>query len=244
MSRVAVVTGGGSGIGRAVCEHLARDRARVAVLDVDDDAANQVAAEIGGGAIGVGVDVSDRGAVDAAVGQVRSELGPVEILVTSAALTSFAPFEEITDELWRRYMAVNVDGVFHCTQAVIADMVAGGWGRIVTMSSVAGVKGSVNQVHYSATKAAVIGFTKALALEYATAGITANSIPPFAVETPSLHAAQEARHIPPTKYLTMAIPMGRLGTVDEIASMCAYLCSDAAGYVTGQVISPNGGAIT
>ncbi len=244
MSRVAVVTGGGSGIGRAVAAHLAAGGAAVAVLDVDADAARLAATELGGSATGIGVDVSERSAVVDAFGEVRSALGRVDTLVTSAALTSFAPFESITDETWSRYMAVNVDGVFHCAQAAIGDMVAAGWGRIVTISSVAGVRGSANQVHYSATKGAVIAFTKALALEYATTGVTANTITPFAVDTPALRAAQEARFIPPTEYLTRAIPMGRLGSVDEIASMCAYLCSDAAGYVTGQVMSPNGGAVT
>ena len=247
MSRVAVITGGGSGIGRAVCEQLGRDGHRVAVLDIDRSAAKEVTDAVrtqGSEAVGVAVDVADRAAVDAAFAQVHDQLGPVDILVTSAALTGFVPFGELTDAIWDREFAVNVNGVFYALQAALPDMVAGGWGRIVTISSVAGVTGSVNQGHYSATKGAVIALTKTIALEHASSGITANTIPPFTVDTPGLRAAQEDGHLPPTKYLARAVPMGRLGTVEEIAATCGFLCSDAAGYLTGQVISVNGGAVT
>ena len=245
-SRVAVVTGGGSGLGQSICEHLARDRRRVAVLDLDHGAAKQVADDLRGNgtdAIACGVDVADRAAVDHALETVRAELGPVEILVTSAALSGFTRFESITADEWARYLAVNLTGTFHTVQAAIADMVAAGWGRIVTISSAAGQVGSRHQAHYAASKGGVIALTKALALDYASRGITVNTIPPFTVDTPMLRASQRDGHVPPTDVITKMIPARRLGTGDDIAAMCAFLCSDGAGYVTGQVIGVNGGAV-
>lgn len=246
MSRVAVVTGGGSGIGLAICGHLARAGARVAVLDVTAGAAKQVADELrasGAEAIGVDVDVSDRAAVDAAFGEVRSQFGPIAILVTSAAVSGFVPFEDITLEDWNRTIAVNLTGTFHCLQAAIGDMTAAGWGRIVTISSAAGQTASPRQGHYSASKGGVIAMTKTVAVEYAARGITANTIPPFTVDTPMLRDAQGARALPRAEVLARMIPAGRLGTGDDIGATCAFLCSEAAGYITGQVIAVNGGAL-
>lgn len=245
--RVAVVTGGGSGVGLAVCEHLARAGRRVAVLDVDDAAAEAAASRLAGsgaGAVAVAVDVSDRGSVDAAFERVRSELGPVEILVTSAAVSGFVRFRDITLERWERMLAVNLTGTFNCLQAAIPDMVAAAWGRIVTISSAAGQAGSVRQADYAASKGGVIALTKTIALEYAAKGITANTIPPFTVDTPMLRAAQEAADLPGDDVLVRMIPVGRLGTVDDIAAVAAFLCSDEAGYVNGQVIAVNGAALT
>ncbi len=248
MNRVAVVTGGGTGIGRSICEHLARDGNDVALLDIDGraalDAAQQIGDATGVRTFGARVDVADRSAVAAAFDQVRDELGPVAILATSAAISGFVSFEELTDDVWAREMAVNVDGVFHCLRNSIPDMVEAGWGRIVTISSVAGVTGSVRQAHYSASKGAVISLTKTIALEYASRGITANTIPPFAVDTPGLRKAQADGDLPPAEFVNRMIPMGRLGTADDIGATCAFLCSDAASYITGQVISVNGGAVT
>jgi 2-hydroxycyclohexanecarboxyl-CoA dehydrogenase len=238
MSRVAVVTGGGSGMGRSIGEHLARQGHRVAVLDLDG-----LAVESTAGVIGVQVDVADRASVDDALTTVREELGPIAILVTSAAVSGFVPFEEITPEDWARTVAVNLTGTFHCIQAAIPDMVAAGWGRIVTISSAAGQTGSPRQGHYSASKGGVIALTKTVALEYAAKGITANTIPPFTVDTPMLRAAQEAKQIAPPEVLARMVPAGRLGTGDDIAAACAFLCSDEAGYITGQVIGVNGGAV-
>jgi 2-hydroxycyclohexanecarboxyl-CoA dehydrogenase len=247
MSRVAVVTGGASGLGLAICQHLAAQDVRVAVLDVDEDAAEKAAmglAGTGGRSMGVAVDVADRTAVGAAFDQVRAELGQIKVLVTSAAVSGFAAFEEISVEDWERTFRVNVSGTFHCLQLALPDMVEAGWGRIVTISSAAGQTGSRRQGHYAASKGAVIALTKTVALEYAGRGITANTVPPFVVDTPMLRAAQSAGNLPAGEVLARATPMGRLGNPDDVAATCAFLCSDAAGYVTGQVIGVNGGAVT
>ncbi|HEY5876978.1 MAG TPA: SDR family NAD(P)-dependent oxidoreductase [Ilumatobacteraceae bacterium] len=246
MSRVAVVTGGASGMGMSICTHLARAGCRVAVLDLAGGDAEATAATLrnqGHRALGAQVDVADRASVEQAYALVRSEFGPIEVLVTSAAVSGFVPFEEITLDDWNRTLAVNLTGTFHCVQAAIGDMVAAGWGRIVTISSAAGQTASPRQGHYSASKAGVIGLTRTLAAEYAARGITVNTIPPFVVDTPMLRAAQQAKHVFPTEYLLRAVPAGRLGTGDDIAAACAFLCSDAASYITGQVIAVNGGAV-
>ncbi|MFD0685982.1 SDR family NAD(P)-dependent oxidoreductase [Actinomadura fibrosa] len=247
MSRTAVVTGGASGLGLAVCEHLARQDRHVAVLDLDGDAAERLAGDLrakGHRAVAVKVDVADRGAVDRAFDEVRAELGPIEVLVTSAAVSGFLPFEDVGSGDWARTIAVNLTGTFNCLQSAIPDMVAARWGRIVTISSAAGQTGSPRQAHYAASKGGVIALTKTVALEYAAKGITANTVPPFTVDTPLLRAAQEARLLPGPDVLARMIPARRLGTGDDIAAMCAFLCSDEAGYVTGQVIGVNGGAVT
>jgi 2-hydroxycyclohexanecarboxyl-CoA dehydrogenase len=231
----------------AICRHLARDGRRVAVLDIDGDAAERAADGLrsdGAVAHAASVDVSDRAAVDRAFDGVRGELGPIEVLVTSAAVSGFVPFGKIALDDWERTIAVNLTGTFHCLQAAIPDMVAAGWGRIVTISSAAGQIGSVRQAHYSASKGGVIALTKAVALEYAAKGITANTIPPFTADTPMLRAEQESGKLPGADVLARMVPAGRLGTGDDIAAMCAFLCSDAAGYVTGQVVGVNGGAVT
>jgi 2-hydroxycyclohexanecarboxyl-CoA dehydrogenase len=246
-SRVAVVTGGASGVGQAICEHLARAGHRVAVLDIAGDQAEALAADLaarGDQALGAQVDVADRQSVEQAYARVRSDLGPIEIVVTSAAVTGYSPFEEMTLDDWTRTLTVNLTGTFHCVQAAIGEMAVAGWGRIVTISSVAGQAASPRQAHYSASKAGVIGLTKTLAVEYAAKGITVNTIPPFIVDTPMLGAAQAAGSVAPTESLVRAVPAGRLGTGDDIAAACAFLCSESASYITGQVLAVNGGALT
>lgn len=246
MSRVAVVTGGGSGLGQAISTKLAADGHRVAVLDVDVEAADRVAAEVraaGGTALAAGVDVSDENAVDSAFSTVRNSLGPVEILVTSAAIAGFTRFDKITLTEWNRYLAVNLTGTFLCVRAALSDMVAAGWGRIVTISSAAGQRGAPAQGHYSATKGGVIAMTKTLALDYAAKGITANTVPPFVIDSPMLREQQREGKLPAAEQLAKAIPARRLGAGDDVAAVCAFLCSDAAGYVNGQVIGVNGGAV-
>jgi NAD(P)-dependent dehydrogenase (short-subunit alcohol dehydrogenase family) len=230
-----------------VCEHLARAGHRIAVVDLDGDRVEETAAAVraqGGAAIASTLDVSDRGAVERAYTDVRASFGPIEIVVTSAAVSGFVPFAELTEPVWERTLRINLTGTFHCLQAALPDMVAAGWGRIVTISSAAGQTGSLRQGHYAASKGGVIALTKTIALEYAARGITANTIPPFTVDTPMLRAAQDDGHLPAAEVLTRMIPARRLGTGDDIAAMCAFLCSDAAGYVTGQVIGVNGGAVT
>lgn len=246
MSRVAVVTGGASGLGEAISAGLARDGHRVAVLDVNIEAAEQVASTLqaqGGQALAVEVDVSDEVAVESAFDTVRGALGPVEIIATSAAVAGFTRFDKITLNEWNRYLSVNLTGTFLCLRAALADMVAAQWGRIVTISSAAGQRGASRQGHYSATKGGVIALTKTIALDYAAKGITANTVPPFVIDTPLLRAQQSKGTLPPAEYLVKAIPAGRLGSGEDVAAMCSFLCSDAASYVTGQVIGVNGGAI-
>jgi NAD(P)-dependent dehydrogenase (short-subunit alcohol dehydrogenase family) len=246
VSRVAVVTGGASGVGRSVADHLARAGHAVAVLDIDGDAAVGAASDLandGAQTFGCRVDVADREGVEAAYAQVRSEFGPIEVLVTSAAVSDFVRFQDITAEQWDRTLTVNLTGTFHCIQAAIHDMVAARWGRIVTISSAAGQTSSPRQAHYSASKGGVIAMTKTIAAEFGRKGITANTVPPFTVDTPMLRSAQEAGHLPATDIIAGMIPAGRLGTVDDIGATCAFLCSEEAGFITGQVIAPNGGAV-
>ena len=173
----------------------------------------------------------------------RDQLGPIEILVTSAAVAGFTRFDQIGFDEWNRYLAVNLTGTFLCIQAALPDMVAAEWGRIVTISSAAGQTGSIRQGHYSASKGGVIALTKTVALEYAAKGITVNSVPPFTVDTPMLREAQRTKKLPPSEILARAIPAGRVGTGEDIAAICAFLCSDASSYITGQVIGVNGGAV-
>jgi 2-hydroxycyclohexanecarboxyl-CoA dehydrogenase len=224
---------------------LAQRGHRVALLDVDGNAAERAAGDLGQDdveAMGCAVDVSQRPAVDEALAAVRSALGPVEIMVTSAGVASFAPFHNITLEAWDQAMAVNLTGTFHCLQAAVPDMLDAGWGRIVTIASSAGQIGSPRQAHYAASKGGVIALTKTVAREYGARGITANTIPPFIVDTPMSRAARDAKDIPAVDDIAARIPSGRLGTVDDIAAACAFLCSEEASYITGQVIAVNGGA--
>ncbi|MEX0665970.1 MAG: SDR family NAD(P)-dependent oxidoreductase [Acidimicrobiia bacterium] len=244
MTRVAVVTGGASGMGLAIGQRLAADGHRVALLDLDGGAAERAAADVrgtGAQAIAATVDVADRGAVDAALELVREELGPVEIMVTSAGLDAFSPFTDISAEMWDRIIAVNLTGTFHCLQAAVPDMLAAGWGRIVTISSSSAQGGAARMAHYVASKGGVIGLTKALAVELGPHGITVNTIPPGAIDTPMSRRAQESGSLPDTEIIAKMIPVRRTGTPEDIAAACAFLCSEEAGYITGQQINLNGG---
>jgi 2-hydroxycyclohexanecarboxyl-CoA dehydrogenase len=244
MSRVAVVTGAASGMGLGIARHLSAAGRRVALLDLDGDAVTAAAADLGregASARGAQVDVSDRGAVDEAIARVRTELGPVEILVTSAGLDEFRPFTEITIDAWERILAVNLTGTFHCIQAVIPDMLAAGWGRIVTISSSSAQSGTARMAHYVASKAGVIGLTKALAIEYAPNGITVNTIPPGFIDTPMARRAEARGDLPSIDAVAARTPVRRAGTPDDIAAACTFLCSDEAGYITGQALNVNGG---
>ena len=244
--RVAVVTGGASGMGEATCHELGRRGHKIAILDLDSESAHRVAEDLRGEgvtALAVDVDVTDRPAVDEAFAKVRSELGPVSILVTSAGMMAFAPFLEIAPESWTRIVDVNLTGTFHCCQAALPDMLAAQWGRIVMISSSSAQRGSPGMAHYAASKGAVITLTKSLAHEYAPAGITVNNIPPSGIETPMQHQSQAAGKLPSNEALARRIPLGHLGTGADIAAAVGFLCSEEAGFITGQVLGVNGGAV-
>ncbi len=241
---IAVVTGAASGIGLGVASQFVSDGHDVAILDRDggraEAAATQLAAE-GVRVLAVEVDVADRSSVEAAFGRVRAELGPVGILVTSAGVESFDPLLEITPEKWDTIIAVNLTGTFSCVQAAVPDMLAGGWGRIVTISSSSAQSGAPNMAHYVASKGGVIALTKALAVDLARSGITVNTIPPSLVDTPMARAAEAAGDFPGVDVVGPMVPLGRAGTPADIAAACSFLCSEGGSYITGQIIGVNGG---
>jgi len=244
MARTAVVTGAGSGMGLAVALRLAREGHGVALLDVDGEAALRAADDLeraGARAIGAAVDVSNRSEVDAALGRARAELGPVGIVVTSAGIDRFESFLDISAESWDRMLSVNLTGTFHCLQAAVPDMLDQRWGRIVTISSSSAQSGAARMAHYVASKGGVIGLTKALALELAPHGITVNTIPPGFILTPMMRRAEERGDVADIDAIAQRTPVRRPGTADDVAAACAFLCSEEAGYITGQAINVNGG---
>jgi 2-hydroxycyclohexanecarboxyl-CoA dehydrogenase len=246
MSRVAVVTGGGSGMGEATCHELARRGHHLAVLDVNGQAALRVSEELranGANTLGLAVDVTDRPAVEDGFSRVRSQLGPVGILVTSAGIFGMAPFDQITPQAWARMIDVNLTGTFHCCQVALPDMVAAKWGRIVMISSSSAQRGSPYMAHYAASKGGVVVLTKSLAREYAQSGITVNNIPPSGIETPMQHQGQREGKLPSNDQMASSIPMGHLGTGDDVAAAVGFLTSEEAGFITGQVLGVNGGSV-
>ncbi|WP_256386360.1 SDR family NAD(P)-dependent oxidoreductase [Mycobacterium sp. GA-1841] len=245
-NRVAVVTGGASGMGEATCHELGRRGHKVAVLDVNADAAQRVTDDLrsaGVTAVAVGADITDRTAVADAFGKVRSELGSVGILVTSAGMFGYASFADITEESWSQMIEVNLSGTFRCCQVALPDMVDAGWGRIVMISSSSAQRGTPFAAHYAASKGALLTLTKSLAREYAAHGITVNNIPPSGIETPMQHQSQAAGYLPSNETIAANIPLGRLGTGADIAAAVGFLCSDEAGFITGQTIGVNGGSV-
>ncbi|MFL6085587.1 MAG: SDR family NAD(P)-dependent oxidoreductase [Mycobacterium sp.] len=232
--KTAVVTGGGSGIGRAVADRLRADGYHVATIDLNpsDDEFAQTA------------DVTDRAHVDAALAAIRAQLGPVTVLVNAAGLDGFNRFTDITFDEWRKVVDVNLNGVFHCIQAVLPDMVEAGWGRIVNISSSSTHSGTPYMSHYVAAKSAVNGLTKSLALEYGPAGITVNAVPPGFIDTPMLRNAESLGRIRDVQATIDATPVRRIGRPEDIAAACAFLISDEAGYITGQILGVNGGRNT
>ena len=245
-NRVAVVTGGASGMGEATCHELGRRGYQVAVLDLNAEAAQRVTEELraeGVTALAVGVDVSDRAGVEEAFAKVRSQLGPVSALVTSAGMFAYACFADITVDSWQKMLDVNLTGTFHCCQVALPDMVDAGWGRIVLISSSSAQRGTPFAAHYASSKGALLTLTKSLAREYATAGITVNNIPPSGIETPMQHASQAAGHLPSNETIAANIPLGRLGTGADIAAAVGFLCSEEAGFITGQTLGVNGGSV-
>jgi 2-hydroxycyclohexanecarboxyl-CoA dehydrogenase len=241
--RVALVTGGASGIGRSICLRLARDGVAVAALDLNHPAAEATAAAIvaaGGQAMAVVADVADATAVRAAVDRVHAGLGPVHVMVNVAGIGAFVPLIDMTDDEWNRMIAVHLTGTFNCTRAVLPDMLATGWGRIVNTASVAGLNGGGPGLsHYAAAKGGIIAFSKALAHELGPSGITVNCLAPGLVDTPLIRSSLVTAEL--RARAVEGAPVRRIGTPDDIAAACAFLVSDESSFCTGQVISPNGG---
>ena len=243
--RVAVVSGGAAGIGRAIAGRLARDGFQVAILDIDGGAADQAAKSIesaGGTARGYEADVSDREQVDAALAAARSDLGPLAVVVANAAVALLQPFLSMTLDQWNRTLAINLTGTFNLVQSALPDLVDAGWGRVVLISSSSAQRGAPRMAHYAASKGGQLTLTKALAVEFAKSGVTVNTVAPSAVDTPSVQRKRAAGTMPPADVMAKNIPVGRMGTGDDIAGAVAYLVSDDASYVTGQTVSVNGGA--
>jgi len=241
--RNAIVTGGASGLGRAIALDLARSGADVAVLDLRPEPAGEVALEIarlGRRAVAIGVDVASAQSVADAVARARAALGPCHVLVNSAGIADFVPFADLGEERWQRMIDVHLGGTYRMTHAVVGDMTAAGWGRIVNVSSAAALNGGgPGLAHYAAAKAGILGFTKSLAQELGPAGVTVNAIAPGLIDTPLIHAAGA----PASLYdqVVARLPVRRIGRPEDIAAACSYLVSEEASFCTGQVLSPNGG---
>ena len=244
--RIALVTGGGGGIGRAISLALAGDGRAVGVGDLRSNAAAATAeavGEAGGSALAVVLDVTDPESVRAGVDRVATELGPVEILVNNAGWDELVPFLETDEEFWDRVIEINFKGCLRLTHAVLANMVDRGWGRVVNIGSDAGRVGSSSESVYSGAKAGIIAFTKTIAREVARDGVTANTVCPGPTRTPMLEemAAAGDRGEVLVASLERAIPMRRLGEPEDVARAVAFLASDGAGYITGQTLSVSGG---
>jgi 2-hydroxycyclohexanecarboxyl-CoA dehydrogenase len=234
-AKTAVVTGGASGIGRAVADRLRSDGFRVAVIDLSptEDGRGHVA------------DVTDRGQVDAAVSAIRAEFGPILVLVNAAGVEGFKKFSSMSFQEWSKVIDVNLNGVFHTIQAVLPDMIEAGWGRIVNISSSSTHSGQPFMAHYVAAKSAVNGLTKSLALEYGPNGITVNAVPPGFVDTPMLRSAERRQLLGGTvEDHINRTPVRRVGRPEDIAAACAFFVSEEASYITGQILGVNGGRNT
>ncbi|MGH3263077.1 MAG: SDR family NAD(P)-dependent oxidoreductase, partial [Trebonia sp.] len=224
-NRVAFVTGAARGIGRRIAETLRDQGARVAVGDLE-------APEIDG-VLGVAMNVTDEQSVEAGFSQVASSLGPVEILVVNAGIFVIEPFESTTLASWQRTIDVNLTGAFLCAKQAVGAMRAAGYGRIVMIGSSAGKTGGAKSMAaYGASKAGVMTLAKSIASEYARDGITSNALAPSLIDTDMISSMPD---------LHDRVPVGRLGTVDDVATLVAFLCSEHAGYITGEVVDINGG---
>lgn len=237
--KVAVVTGGARGLGRAISQRLAREGAAVGVWDLNAEGARETVDEIrreGGQAISCVGDAADANDVARCAAETRQSLGSISILVNNAGIVGFERFLSITEDMWDRMMRVNAKGPFLCIKEIVPDMLAAGWGRIINISSSSAQTGAGSMSHYVASKGGVIGLTKALAIEFAATGITVNHVPPGFVDTPMLRES-------PVNIDSYAqgMPMKRPGRPEDIAAAVAYLASEDAGYVTGQTLSVNGG---
>jgi 3-oxoacyl-[acyl-carrier protein] reductase len=240
--KCAVVTGGGRGIGKSICLALARKGADVAAVDVLEAEVSATAKELedlGRKAAGIVCDVTSPADVQAMFSRVVDGLGGVHILINNAGITRDGLLMRMSDDDWRKVIDVNLSGVFNCCREASKYFIKQRFGRIVNISSVVGLMGNAGQVNYSASKAGVVGLTKSVAKELASRGVTANAVAPGYIDTEMTRAiSDEAR-----SRLTGLIPVARLGTVDDVANVVAFLVSDEAGYITGQVIKVDGGML-
>lgn len=242
--KVAVITGAGSGMGRSMALRLAEDEAKIAIWDINGKGAEETAQMVqdaGGTAIAIEADCSDISAIKAAAKQTREELGKVLILINNAGIAPFDEFLDIQPELLERVMKVNLFGPFYLTQEIVPDMIEAQWGRIINITSSSVQSGSPLQCHYTSSKGALLGFTKCLAMALGQHGITANMIPPGSIDTPMLRGAEIMQKEGAVEAYGKALPVGRIGTGEDIAAAAAFLASEEGGYMTGQTISVNGG---
>jgi 2-hydroxycyclohexanecarboxyl-CoA dehydrogenase len=234
-SKTAVVTGGASGIGAGIVRRLEKDGYNVAALDLNPVTEG----------LGVVADVTSRQQIDAALTQVREKFGPITILVNSAGLDGHKRFHNLTFEAWSKIIDVNLNGTFHMIQAVLPDMMAAGWGRIVNISSSSTLGGQAFMSAYVSAKSAVNGLTKVLALEYGPHGITVNAVPPGFIDTPMLRKVEEKGLLGGTvEEHEQRTPVRRVGRPEDIAAACSFLISEDASYITGQILPVSGGRNT
>jgi 3-oxoacyl-[acyl-carrier protein] reductase len=239
--RVALITGGASGIGAASARRIRAGGGRVALLDLDQARVDALADELGGGAIGIAADVTRSADLDAAVARTERELGGLDVLVCSAGISGDSlRTVDVSDAEWRRVLAINADGVFYANRAALPGMVARGYGRIVNLASVAGKEGNPMAAAYSAAKAAVIAMTKSIGKDVATTGVLVNCVTPSPVETPMLGDITQ-EHI---DYMLARVPMGRLARPEEVAELIAFLASDRMTFSTGAAFDHSGGRLT
>jgi len=241
--RIAIVTGAGQGIGRAIALGFAREGARVAIADVNEESANTVKNEIeasGERALAIRTDVSNEKSVQAMVERSLKEFLRVDILVNNAGIFPTSPVEEMSEEDWDRVIGTNLVGAFLCARAVVPKFLEQGTGRIISLTSGRAFQGAKNGAHYAASKAGIIGFSKSLALELAPHGITVNVICPGITDTaqPRGHQTEEQIYAQAQR-----IPLGRIGQPEDLVGPAVFLASDAAAFITGQTILVNGGSI-
>jgi 3-oxoacyl-[acyl-carrier protein] reductase len=263
--KVAMVTGGGSGIGEAICLALAAEGARVAVVDMNREAAELTAGVVAKGHP-IAADVSDSAAVDDAIAEAERELGPLDVLVNNAGIPGRAEADrvmprveqqlseaaggavttpldatiELSDEEWRRMLSVHLDGTFYCTRAALRSMTRRGAGVITNIASICGMEGCTGTPHYSAAKAGILGFTRSVAKEVIVQGVRVNAIAPGYIDTPMIDVVSPAVR----QATVMQTPIGRFGTAKEIAALALFLATDDAAFFVGATISPNGGYVT
>lgn len=243
--KAAIVTGAGQGIGRAIALSLAKEGAAVALADIVAERAKSAVAEIehhGGRAMAVKVDVTKRQEVNQMVQEVLKAFGKVDILVNNVGLSTLQSFMENTEDYWDEIIAINLKGVILCSRAALDDMIKRKYGKIVNITSTAGIRGAPGQVVYSATKAGVIGFTRALAREVVSFNINVNCVAPGPTDTPLWkRAVQERPDL--TDTIKATVPMGRAGLPEEVAASVLFLASDEAGWMVGQTLSASGGFV-